>query len=142
MRRSPLELESSDPHTARIEGAARARAPIPPTTPAAVEEGAPAERGELRFGAHRASNLSCGRCPTPSPPNQSRATVAFVVDGTEVEVPDDGSSLLDALRDHLGVRSAKDGCSPQGQCGCCTVLVDGAAAGLVRDPGAAGRRSR
>src|SRR5204862_394771 len=25
-----------------------------------------------------------------------------------------------------GVRSAKDGCSPQGQCGCCTVLVDGA----------------
>ena len=24
------------------------------------------------------------------------------------------------------MRSAKDGCSPQGQCGCCTVLVDGA----------------
>jgi len=30
------------------------------------------------------------------------------------------------LRDRLGLRSAKDGCSPQGQCGCCTVLVDGA----------------
>jgi len=30
------------------------------------------------------------------------------------------------LRDRLGVRSPKDGCSPQGQCGCCTVLVDGA----------------
>jgi xanthine dehydrogenase small subunit len=29
------------------------------------------------------------------------------------------------LRDRFGVRSAKDGCSPQGQCGCCTVLVDG-----------------
>jgi xanthine dehydrogenase small subunit len=54
------------------------------------------------------------------------ATVAFVVDGAPVEVPDDGSSLLVALRDHLGIRSAKDGCSPQGQCGCCTVLVDGA----------------
>jgi aerobic-type carbon monoxide dehydrogenase small subunit (CoxS/CutS family) len=26
----------------------------------------------------------------------------------------------------LGLRTAKDGCSPQGQCGCCTVLVDGA----------------
>jgi aerobic-type carbon monoxide dehydrogenase small subunit (CoxS/CutS family) len=52
--------------------------------------------------------------------------VAFVVDGREVQVPDDGSSLLVALRDHLGVRSPKDGCSPQGQCGCCTVLVDGA----------------
>lgn len=42
-----------------------------------------------------------------------------------VEVPADGTSLLEALRDRLGVRSAKDGCSPQGQCGCCTVLVDG-----------------
>ena len=41
--------------------------------------------------------------------------------------PDDGGTLLDALRDDLGVRSAKDGCSPQGQCGCCTVLVDGQA---------------
>ena len=40
---------------------------------------------------------------------------------------DDGCSLLEALRDRLGNRSAKDGCSPQGQCGCCTVWVDGAA---------------
>jgi xanthine dehydrogenase small subunit len=54
-------------------------------------------------------------------------TVAFTVDGRDVEVPDDGSSLLVVLRDRLGVRSPKDGCSPQGQCGCCTVLVDGAA---------------
>lgn len=53
------------------------------------------------------------------------ATVAFTVDGTAVEVVDDGASLLQALRDGLGRRSAKDGCSPQGQCGCCTVLVDG-----------------
>ena len=31
------------------------------------------------------------------------------------------------LRDDLGrAQSVKDGCSPQGQCGCCTVLVDGA----------------
>jgi xanthine dehydrogenase small subunit len=48
------------------------------------------------------------------------------VDGVEVEVPDRGTSLLDVLRDDLGLRSVKDGCSPQGQCGCCTVLVDGA----------------
>ena len=38
----------------------------------------------------------------------------------------DGVSLLDALREELGCRSVKDGCSPQGQCGCCTVWVDGA----------------
>ncbi|MHB1931027.1 MAG: (2Fe-2S)-binding protein, partial [Acidimicrobiales bacterium] len=34
---------------------------------------------------------------------------------------------MEALREELGVRSPKDGCSPQGQCGCCTVLVDGQA---------------
>jgi len=53
-------------------------------------------------------------------------SLAFTLNGTEVSVPDDGSSLLDALREHLGCRSVKDGCSPQGQCGCCTVWVDGA----------------
>jgi len=51
--------------------------------------------------------------------------LALQVDGRAVEVPDDGSSLLEVLRDRLGLRAAKDGCSPQGQCGCCTVLVDG-----------------
>ncbi|MCB9371824.1 MAG: 2Fe-2S iron-sulfur cluster binding domain-containing protein [Microthrixaceae bacterium] len=51
---------------------------------------------------------------------------SFSVDGVDVTVDDDGGSLLDALRDHLGKRAPKDGCSPQGQCGCCTVLVDGA----------------
>ncbi len=61
--------------------------------------------------------------PAPQPEPQA---VSLVVDGRAVEVPDDGSSLLVALRDHLGVTSPKDGCSPQGQCGCCTVLVDGA----------------
>ena len=51
--------------------------------------------------------------------------LALIVDGRAVEVPDDGATLLAVLRDGLGVRSVKDGCSPQGQCGCCTVLVDG-----------------
>ncbi len=40
--------------------------------------------------------------------------------------PDSGVSLLSLLRECLGIRSVKDGCSPQGQCGACTVLVDGA----------------
>ena len=38
-----------------------------------------------------------------------------------------GTSLLDALREQLRCHSVKDGCSPQGQCGCCTVWIDGAA---------------
>lgn len=54
------------------------------------------------------------------------STVSLVVDGEQVEVLDAGGSLLGALRDQLGRRGVKDGCSPQGQCGCCTVLVDGA----------------
>jgi xanthine dehydrogenase small subunit len=53
-------------------------------------------------------------------------TVAFTLNGRLETVPDEGASLLDVLRERLGVHSAKDGCSPQGQCGCCTVLVDGA----------------
>ena len=53
--------------------------------------------------------------------------IEFVVNGEPAAVPDDGCSLLEALRDRLGIRSPKDGCSPQGQCGCCTVWVDGSA---------------
>ncbi len=51
--------------------------------------------------------------------------VDLKVDGRTVSVPED-ATLLDALREHAAARSVKDGCSPQGQCGCCTVLVDGA----------------
>jgi xanthine dehydrogenase molybdenum-binding subunit len=36
-----------------------------------------------------------------------------------------GESLLDALRNRCGVISPKDGCQPQGQCGCCLALIDG-----------------
>jgi aerobic-type carbon monoxide dehydrogenase small subunit (CoxS/CutS family) len=56
----------------------------------------------------------------------SDSHLELVVDGRPVSVPDDGASLLEVLRDRLGHTSVKDGCSPQGQCGCCTVLVDGA----------------
>ena len=53
------------------------------------------------------------------------ASVHLTVDGQPVELVDVGGTLLDALRGPLDRRSVKDGCSPQGQCGCCTVLVDG-----------------
>jgi aerobic-type carbon monoxide dehydrogenase small subunit (CoxS/CutS family) len=51
--------------------------------------------------------------------------VTLHVNGGDVEVAADHPHLLSALRDDLGLTAAKDGCSPSGQCGCCTVLVDG-----------------
>jgi xanthine dehydrogenase small subunit len=52
--------------------------------------------------------------------------VGFVCNGAAVEVDvAPGESLLSVLRERLGLVSVKDGCAPQGQCGCCTVLVDG-----------------
>jgi xanthine dehydrogenase molybdenum-binding subunit len=50
--------------------------------------------------------------------------VSFTLNGGRVEVGDH-PHLLAALREELDVTSPKDGCSPSGQCGCCTVLVDG-----------------
>jgi xanthine dehydrogenase molybdenum-binding subunit len=55
------------------------------------------------------------------------ATVAFTLNGAAVSVRSDHPHLLAALREELDVTSPKDGCSPSGQCGCCTVLVDGKA---------------
>ena len=48
---------------------------------------------------------------------------AFQLNGEGVVVSDEHEHLLGALRDELGVISAKDGCAPSGQCGACTVLV-------------------
>lgn len=48
------------------------------------------------------------------------------VNGSTVEVADTSATLLDVLRElRPRLASVKDGCAPQGQCGCCTVLVDG-----------------
>jgi aldehyde oxidoreductase len=53
--------------------------------------------------------------------------VELTVNGAMVSVSRRHPHLLHALREELGVLSPKDGCSPQGQCGCCTVMVDGKA---------------
>ncbi|HEY8081842.1 MAG TPA: 2Fe-2S iron-sulfur cluster-binding protein [Acidimicrobiales bacterium] len=50
--------------------------------------------------------------------------MSFELNGSPVTVAARGT-LLDALRGELGCTDVKDGCAPQGQCGCCTVLIDG-----------------
>jgi xanthine dehydrogenase molybdenum-binding subunit len=64
---------------------------------------------------------------TIAPSTPAELTTSFVLNGTPVEVSRGHPHLLSALREELGVTSPKDGCSPSGQCGCCTVLVDGKA---------------
>jgi len=51
----------------------------------------------------------------------------FELNGVSVETEMSHLHLLAAIRDEFGLISPKDGCSPSGQCGCCTVLIDGKA---------------
>jgi xanthine dehydrogenase YagT iron-sulfur-binding subunit len=53
------------------------------------------------------------------------ATVSLLINGEEHSLElDTRTSLLDLLRERLGLTGAKKGCD-HGQCGACTVLLDG-----------------
>ncbi len=53
--------------------------------------------------------------------------IEFVLNGTAHRVePRADEWFLETLRERCGITSLKDGCLPQGQCGCCVALVDGA----------------
>ncbi len=53
----------------------------------------------------------------------------FVLNGEQMTATyEEGMTFLEVLRDVCGITSPKDGCAPQGYCGCCTVLIDGRAA--------------
>jgi xanthine dehydrogenase YagT iron-sulfur-binding subunit len=58
-------------------------------------------------------------------PADQRLVVTLTINGTPYRVPvDAGTTLLDLLRDGLGLAGTKKGCG-LGHCGACTVLVDG-----------------
>ena len=53
--------------------------------------------------------------------------VRFILNGRECRVGfRTGETLLDLLRGPCRITSPKRGCQPQGQCGSCVALVDGA----------------
>jgi xanthine dehydrogenase YagT iron-sulfur-binding subunit len=53
------------------------------------------------------------------------AQITLLVNGREETLTvDTRTSLLDLLREHLGLTGAKKGCD-HGQCGACTILLDG-----------------
>jgi xanthine dehydrogenase molybdenum-binding subunit len=53
-------------------------------------------------------------------------SIRFTLNGKETTASyEPGMHLLEVLREECGIVSAKNGCAPEGACGCCLVLIDG-----------------
>jgi xanthine dehydrogenase YagT iron-sulfur-binding subunit len=76
-------------------------------------------------GAVAAGSLLSG-CESESPPAQGETSVVHLrINGEDKEVTvDNRTSLLDMLRERVGLTGTKKGCD-QGACGACTIMLDG-----------------